>query len=550
LRRAYLVDRFADVNNQFPNETAEALLDEAQCGYVATDLQGTIITVNRTLLSWTGYELGSLLAVKKVHELLTTPGRIYFETHIFPLLQMQGYVREVAFDLVRSGGSPLPVLLNCIQKDTQDGRAGSIRIVVFDASDRRKYERELLRAKRLADEAAQIQSAAREDAERANRAKDDFLALVSHELRTPLGVILGWTQVLRKKGPADEPMEHALSVIERNTRAQVRLVDDLLDMGRIISGKLRLDVQRVELANVIEAALETAEPAAAARGVRIQKILDPAVVVSGDPGRLQQVFWNLLSNAVKFTGKDGFVRVVMERVDSHVQINVIDSGQGMSADFIAHAFERFRQSDSAITRRTGGLGLGLSLVKYIVEMHGGAIEARSEGEGCGSTFTVRLPVTVISQTEKQPRMHPQALLAAIRAPVISISLVGIRVVIAEDDRDARELLWHTLDERGAEVVATGSASEALAAVERIHPHVLVSDIGLPGEDGYELIRKVRMLGDGLGSVAAIALTALSRLEDRTSALLAGYQIHLAKPVDARELIVTVASLAGRIKPAI
>jgi PAS domain S-box-containing protein len=537
------------VNKQSYTDPTEELLDEAQCGYVVIDLQGTIVRFNRTFLSWTGYEGASALAGKKLHELLTVPGRIYFETHLFPLLQMQGFVREIAFDLVRPTGSPLPVLLNCIQKKDQEGRAESIRIVAFDASDRRKYERELLRAKRLADEAAQIQSAAREEAERSNRAKDEFMALVSHELRTPLSVILGWIQVLRKKPPGAEVMEHALSVIERSTRAQARLVEDLLDMGRIVSGKLRLDVQRVDLASVIEAALETAEPAAAARDVRLQKILDPGIVVSGDPGRLQQVFWNLFSNAVKFTGKEGFVRVVMERVNSHVEVSVIDSGQGMSGDFIAHAFERFRQSDSASTRQTGGLGLGLSLVKDLVEMHGGTVEARSEGEGRGSTFKVRLPVTVVSGTEIQSRTHPQALTTATGSPVINTSLVGVRVVVAENDRDARELLWHTLDERGAEVVATGSTSEALAAVTRTRPHVLISDIGLPDEDGYELIRKIRMLGDGLGSVPAVALTALSRLEDRTSALLAGYQIHLTKPVDARELIVTVASLAARIKPA-
>jgi signal transduction histidine kinase/ActR/RegA family two-component response regulator len=528
-------------------ETDEQLLDEARCGYLAARPDGSLVSVNQTFVDWTGYERDLLLAGKTFQQLLTVPSRIYYETHVAPLLQMQGYVREVAFDLVRPNHPPLAVFLNCVQKKDASGGEALIRMIVFEATDRRTYERELLRAKRAADEAARIQSAQREEAERANRAKDEFLALVSHELRTPLGVILGWSQVLRKKAAGNADVEHAASVIERNTHAQVRLVDDLLDMSRIVSGKLRLDVQRVELASVIEAALETAEPAALARNIRLHKLLDPGVVVAGDPGRLQQVFWNLFSNAVKFTAKDGFVRVLMERVNSHIEVSVIDNGQGMTRDFIAHAFERFRQFDSAGTRKTAGLGLGLSLVKYLVEMHGGTIEARSEGEGRGSTFVVKLPVVVVQHSEDDVRRHPQTALSATSSLPLDINLSGVKVVLAEDDRDAREMLWHILVERGADVVATASAQEALVAVERFRPDVLLSDIGMPDQDGYELIHKVRMLGGGLSGVPAVALTALSKLEDRTRALLAGYQIHLTKPVDARELLVTIASLAGRLR---
>jgi signal transduction histidine kinase/ActR/RegA family two-component response regulator len=527
-------------------ETDEQLFDDAQCGYLVARSDGALLRVNQTFLAWTGHDRDGLLSGKTFQQLLTIPGRMYYETHVGPLLQMQGYVRGVAFDLLRPNAAPLSVLLNCAYKKFGGAGESLLRFIVFDATDRRNYERELLRAKRLADEATQIQSAQREEAERANRAKDEFLALISHELRTPLGVILGWSQVLRKKFPANGDVERAVSVIERNTQAQVRLVDDLLDMSRITSGKLRLDVQRVNLASVIEAALETAEPAALARGVRLQKVLDPGVVVAGDPGRLQQVFWNLFSNAVKFTPEDGFVRVVMERVNSHIEASVIDNGQGMTREFLAHAFERFRQSDSASTRKTSGLGLGLSLVKYLVEMHGGTIEARSEGEGQGSTFIVRLPVVVLHLGDDQDREHPRAALSAASSLEVNINLAGVKVVLAEDDRDARELLWHTLVQRGAEVIAASSAAEALEAVERMHPDVLISDIGMPDEDGYELIRKVRMLGEGASDVPAVALTAFSRLEDRTRALLAGYQIHLTKPVDARELTVTVASLAGRL----
>jgi signal transduction histidine kinase/ActR/RegA family two-component response regulator len=528
-------------------ETDEQLLDEARCGYLAVRPDGSLARVNQTFVDWTGHDRDSLLAGKTFQQLLTVPSRIYYETHVAPLLQMQGHVREVAFDLLRPAQPPLSVLFNCVQKKDASGGEALIRMIVFDATHRRSYERELLRAKRAADEATQIQSAQREEAERANRAKDEFLALVSHELRTPLGVILGWSQVLRKKAAGNADVEHAVCVIERNTHAQVRLVDDLLDMSRIVSGKLRLDVQRVDLASVIEAALETAEPAALARNIRLHSLLDPGVIVAGDPGRLQQVFWNLFSNAVKFTPKDGFVRVLMQRVNSHIEVSVIDNGQGMTPDFIAHAFERFRQFDSADTRRTAGLGLGLSLVKYLVEMHGGSIEARSEGESRGSTFTVKLPVVVVHQGEDEVRGHPQTALSAKLSQALNLNLSGVKVVLADDDRDAREMLWHILVERGADVIATASAQEALVAVESFRPDVLISDIGMPDEDGYELIQKVRMLGDGLSGVPAVALTALSRLEDRTRALLAGYQIHLTKPVDARELTVTVASLAGRLR---
>ncbi len=379
-----------------------------------------------------------------------------------------------------------------------------------------------------------------------SRAKDDVLALVSHELKTPLSAILGWTQVLKKQTAGDTALDRGLSVIERNTRLQARLVDDLLDMSRVVSGKLRLDVQRVDLAHVVESAIETARPASIAREVRLRAVLDPHIQVSGDPDRLQQVFWNILSNAVKFTPGGGSVCAVMERIESHVEVRITDTGQGMSADFIAHAFDRFRQSTTTATRATSGLGLGLALAKNLVEMHGGSIEAHSAGEGQGSTFIVKLPVLAAYATEV-----PQIALANANAVTSSIrvSLAGMKVMVVDDERDVREFLWHVLTDHGAEVLACDSAHKALESIGRFAPTVLVSDIGLPEADGYELIRQVRMLGDPVGRVPALALTALSRLEDRTRALLAGYQIHLAKPTDAQELVITVASLSGRIVPA-
>ena len=406
-------------------ESAEELFEQAPCGYLAAQPNGAIVRVNETFLRMTGLAREAVLAGMKFQQFLTVPGQIYYDTHVAPLLQMQGFVREIAFDLkTNSGSGVIPVVFNCVQKNSPAGRALLLRITLFDASDRRKYERELLIARRIADEATQTERLAREEAERANRTKDDFLALVSHELRTPLSAILGWVQVLRRK-LTDADLERGLSVIERNTRLQTRLVDDLLDLSRMASGKMRLDVQRVNLANVIEAAFETTTPSANARQVRLQKILDPAIVVSGDPGRLQQVFWNLLSNAVKFTPKDGFARVVMERVNSHIEVSVVDSGQGMSADFLEHAFERFRQSGPARTGETGGLGLGLALVKYLVEMHGGSIVARSEGEGRGSTFLVKLPLAVVEQSEGADRIHPRSAVAHAERRERAVSLAGI-----------------------------------------------------------------------------------------------------------------------------
>lgn len=534
------------IDRQLLEQTAEELFQEAPCGFLVTLADGSIIKVNETFLAWTGHSREALLSGVTFQTLLSVPGRIYYDTHISPLLQMQGFVREVAFDLNRPGAAALPIIFNCIRKESPGAQPTVHRITVFDATDRRQYEREILLARRKADQAAQTERSAREEAERANRAKDDFLALVSHELRTPLSAIIGWSQVLRRKLAGNPEAERGLSVIEHNGNLQVRLVEDLLDMSRITSGKMRLDVQSVDLAVVVDAAIETARPAAIARNIRLQPALDTRVTVSGDPGRLQQVFWNLLTNAVKFTPKGGYVRVVMERVNSHVEISVIDSGQGMSVEFLTHAFERFRQSDSIHTRENSGLGLGLSLVKHLVEMHGGTIEARSEGKDQGSTFVVRLPAPGVRTSEGTDRLDSRAPVFIAAAEQWQISLVGLKIAIVDDEADARELLANVLTDCGAEVIVSKSASEALGVVESCHPDVLISDVGLCGEDGYELIRKIRMLGDRGGRIPAIALTALSRLEDRTQALLAGFQIHLSKPVDPHELAVTVASLAGRL----
>ena len=521
------------------------LFENAPCGFVATGGDGTILQVNQTFVAMTGHTREWLLSRRRFAELLTLPGRIYHDTHFGPLLRIQGFIKEVAFDMLRQDQHRLPVLVNAVNRAAPQGGIPLTLMTVFDATDRRQYERELLLARRRAELAVEAERAAREQAEAAGRIKDEFLALVSHELRTPLNAILGWTQILQGERGMSEDQREGLEVIERNARAQSELIGDLLDMSRIVAGKMRLNVQQVDLGEVISAAIDTVRPAADARGLRVQTVLDPGAVVLGDPGRLQQVMWNLLTNAVKFTPKGGFVRVAMQRVDSHVEVSIIDSGQGMTADFIAHAFERFRQADSHEMQRTGGLGLGLSIVKDLIEMHGGSIQAKSEGAGRGSTFLINLPLAVIHPMPADIERVPPGSVITHPTEMRGISLRGVRVLVVDDEADAREMLQRVLVNAGAEVSTAGSAAEALHLIETLRLDVLVSDVGMPGEDGYELIRKVRMLGEGAGRIRAVALTAFARLEDRTKAMLSGYQMHLAKPVDARELIVTVGTLAGK-----
>jgi PAS domain S-box-containing protein len=390
---------------------------------------------------------------------------------------------------------------------------------------------------------------ARSEAEAANRMKDQFLAMLSHELRTPLGAILGWARILRGGGAA-AVLDEGLEVIERNARVQVRLIEDLLDISRIISGKLRLEVQPVDLADVITEALAAVTPAAEAKGLRVVRdFVRHGGTVAGDPARLQQVVGNLLSNAVKFTPRSGTIRVVLERVNAHAEISVSDTGEGIEPEFLPFVFDRFRQADSSPRREHGGLGLGLSIVRQLVELHGGSVRAKSQGAGRGATFTVALPVIAARAiagpaAPLEPGETPEA-----DWQLPERALEGIRVLVVDDESDARDLLGRILGQCGAQVRVAAAAAEALDALEDHAPHVLVSDIGMPRQDGYDLIRRVRARGKTVKEVPAVALTAFARPEDRRRALLAGYQVHVAKPVDPHELIAVVASLAGRTGPA-
>jgi len=423
------------------------------------------------------------------------------------------------------------------------GRVEGIVIVVTQVDERVRAEQE--RASLL-----ERERRARVEVEMASRAKDEFISVASHELRTPLNAILGWVQMLSSGMLNPDQSRKAIGTIERNAKAQAQLIDDLLDISRIIAGKLRLEVGPVDLARVIEAALDVVTPAAEAKGVRLTAVLDRPAFMTGDPDRLQQVVWNLLSNAVKFTPRGGQVVVRLEgaSADGARVISVEDSGQGIEPEFLPHVFERFRQADMATTRKHGGLGLGLAIVRQLVEMHGGQVEATSEGEGRGSTFRVRLPVApppasgpAVSLPHAVPDFERQA--PAFECPP---GIEGLRVLVVDDEPDAREMLASMLVHCKARVSTASSAEEALERLREELPDVVVSDVGMPGEDGYALIARMRRLpSEEGGRTPAVALTAYARAEDRTKALRAGFDTHVTKPVQPTELLLVVARIAGR-----
>jgi PAS domain S-box-containing protein len=418
------------------------------------------------------------------------------------------------------------------------GEPIGMRGVTLDISDRKQLEHE--RAELL-----EREQAARADAVAANRLKDDFLATLSHELRTPLNSILGYTRMLRR-GMFDAARQaHALEVVERNASTLTQMVEDVLDVSRIVAGKIRLNVQRVDLERAIEEAIATVKPAADARGVALQPVLDGhAGPVAGDPERLQQVVWNLVSNAVKFTPRGGRVQVRLERVESHVEIVVSDTGVGIAPEFLPHVFERFRQADSRFSREYGGLGLGLAITRELVHAHGGTIRAASDGEGKGATFRVKLPLMILHDdlSLEGRREHASPLHAA--GP--DAALDGVRVLVVDDEPDATALMQQVLESAGASVTIAQSGADALAQVATELPHVLLTDIGMPEMDGFQLLAELRQSSDpAVRTLPAGALTAYARSEDRIRALKSGFQMHLAKPIDPAELVAAVSALAKR-----
>jgi signal transduction histidine kinase/ActR/RegA family two-component response regulator len=407
-----------------------------------------------------------------------------------------------------------------------------------------REERERL-IEQLEEERSRLEAAlareqeARKEAEAANRTKDEFLTTVSHELRTPLTSMLGWTRLLRSGKLEKDIAERALESIERNAKSQAQLVEDILDVSRIIVGKLRLDIIPVELAPVIKGAVETIRPAAAAKSIDLKVELDASVgPVLGDPDRLQQITWNLLSNAVKFTARQGCITIRLEQVGSNALITVSDTGIGISPELLPYVFDRFRQADSTSTRRYGGLGLGLAIVRHLVELHGGAVHAQSPGEGQGATFSVLLPLAAV----RLAREYAKSWLEPSQLP----SLDGIHVLLVDDDADTLEMLTFVLQQRGARVTAAVSSDQALEALKQSEPDILLSDIGMAGEDGYALIRKVRAwASERKRQLPAVALTAYAKSEDRLRVIEAGFQMYLPKPVEPAELVATIANLVGR-----
>jgi signal transduction histidine kinase len=399
------------------------------------------------------------------------------------------------------------------------------------------------------------EQASRLEAENANRAKDLFLATLSHEMRTPLNAIVGWISVLRRAGYTDADLAEGLAVIDRNTKAQMQLINDVLDVSRVVSGKLRMEIGPCELVEVVNAGIDTVRPAAEARGITLDVQLDPAASkASCDSTRIQQVVWNLVSNAVKFTPKGGRVSVTLARERSSFQIQVRDNGQGINGELLPYVFDRFRQADSSARRKFGGLGLGLSIVKHIVEQHGGTVVARSAGEGAGSTFIVRLPIRAVALDENPEERAEGASGSGEPASELGtkgqlhlppVRLDGLRVLVVDDEPDARRLLVKVLEQVGAVVTGAGSAAEALELLAKVQPEVLVSDLGMPKVDGYDLIRQVRGRGHHAHDLPAVALSAYVNKDDQRKALFAGFQVHISKPVDPPDLLSVIASLAGR-----
>jgi CheY-like chemotaxis protein len=388
------------------------------------------------------------------------------------------------------------------------------------------------------------------EAQDANRMKDEFLAVLSHELRTPLNAILGYARLLRGGVLSPEKADRGLETLERNATWLTQIVEDVLDVSRIVAGKIRLDVQPVGLPLIVDNAVATIQPAADAKGVRMQTLIDPRVgPVSGDPDRLQQVVWNLVSNAVKFTPRGGRVQVQLQSVNSHVEIAVSDTGVGIRPDFLPYVFERFRQAEAGTTRKTGGLGLGLAIVRHIIEMHGGTVYAASAGEGKGATFRVRLPLMIVQpEAAEGRREHPRSERSA---PITTLGdLRGIKVFAVDDEEDALTLLRAVLETAGADVITEASSKRALSRIEEIRPHVLIFDLGMPEMDGFELIKQIRSSPDpAIRDLPAAALTAFARSEDRTRALRSGFEMHLAKPIDPGELAASVATLVRRARSA-
>src|SRR5687767_12651490 len=492
------------------------------------DLEGNVLSVNPWAARVLGYSQETLIGMN-IRAGLLPEYREQFDEYL-RIVKTEGSARGVMKVRTATGETRLWEYYNTLR--TEGVEVPIVRGMAHDATERRQ--------------ALRREKEARLEAEAANRVKDEFLSTLSHELRTPLTAIMGWSDLLLHDEVAPRKRRQAIETIARNANSQCELINDLLEVSRIITGKLRLEFAACELESVIQAAVDSIRPTAEAKGVRLQILLEPdAGPIFGDCERLQQVVWNLLSNGVKFTRSGGLVQVKLQRINSHVEVVVTDTGVGIKPDFLPHVFERFRQADGSTTRTYGGLGLGLAIVRHLVELHGGTAWAESGGRDQGATFTVRFPSMIEPEQQVEPRIEARTELM-VESRDRKRTLRGRRVLVVDDEFDARTLLTTMLERSGAQVLAVSSAREALDSMETWKPDVLIADIGMPVEDGYSLIRKVRALpSDRGGQTPALALTAYARTEDRIRALSEGYQMHLAKPVDRVELATIVGSLCHR-----
>ena len=552
---AYFQDITARKQTEAALEASEAklrfLAESNLMGIVFSDVRGGIIDANDEFLRLLGYTREQLQRGELRWTDITPPESLPLDEIGIAEAKAKGTCTPYEKEYVRSDGSRLSVLIGYILLGSKREEAVAF---VLDLSDRKRLEAELRdRAEELA---------------RVNRIKDEFLATLSHELRTPLNAVLGWTQLLRHRKFDGETTVRALETIDRNTRLLATLIEDLLDVSRIITGKLQLNLRSVDAISTVEAAIDTLAPAASAKNIEIVPDFDPTVGrIYGDSGRLQQAAWNLLSNAIKFTPDGGRVRVAVRKVEgaiapkleagenlpnaATVEIEVSDNGEGIDPEFLPCVFDRFSQADSTTTRSHSGLGLGLAIVRHLVELHGGTVQAESAGKGQGSRFSVRLPVkqpegnSTLSVVEKEKfAVREKRAIAPVEDCTANTNLSGLRVLVVDDDRDSLEFARTVLEDCGAEVETALSAREALEAIKTLKPDVLVSDIGMPVEDGYDLLRQVRACGGG-AEIPAVALTAYASVEERVRALREGFQIHLPKPIDPAELAAVVASLVAR-----
>ena len=513
---------------------------------IATDMRGHVVFMNTVAEHLTGWtiDMARDRPCSEIFHIVNENTRRVVDNPVTRVLR-EGITVGLANHtvLIAADGVERPIDDSGAPIRDRAGRITGVVLVFRDVTERRRVEAEREAAMLDRERLLGAERTARAEAERANRLKDDFVAMVSHELRTPLNAILGWTDLVMKGRSDPALVERGLGIIARNTRLQSQLISDLLDVSRIVSGKLRLDVQRVDMASVIEHAIETIQHDADEKGVVVEREIDTRIgPMAADPARLEQIVWNLLSNAIKFTPKGGHVRVLLRHVGPRAEVVVSDDGAGISPDFLPHVFDRFQQADASRARRFSGLGLGLSIVKSLVDLHGGSARAESDGEGKGAVFTISLPLVA------PPDLREGSPAPALDTITDGVSLANIRVLVVEDEPDAAEFVARLLRSYGASVCMTTTGAEALEMFEKVRPQILISDIGLPEMDGYQLIERIRQKAsnDG-GMIPAVALTAFARSEDRTRAMRAGYHAHLAKPIESNELVATVASFAELVR---